>query len=436
MHIAGMHIHDFPPFTRRLEFKFHERVNLLAGPNSSGKSTVLRVLGDLAATSRDYEQPMHTSGNYHFQIFVSDDWPQEWTHERDEILPAWDKLPIVGIPATRIGLDYLRDPLDPDEMLAEPEKITVHFASYLSTSVSSRFVDGKDVAVASQRLADEARKTPPSEDARSGGYANFEKAMRISYNCARSICSEILIGRVPDNFIANERQLRDLSEHSADVRIGMAVDTVDTNGLEVHSLSSGTQGVLLWIRFLALQILYHYEFMDGWEDQPAILLIDEIENHLHPTWQRRVIPALLDHFPGLQIFATTHSPFVVAGRKKGQVHLLKRDENGVVSTTTNQQDIIGWTADEILRVFMGVGEPTDEHTANAGAELRRLRDMGTLADEHEEEQRQERIRELRGIVNIAVLDGPRAAEDARFTENLTRILERYRLSRDLNQENG
>ena len=65
-----------------------------------------------------------------------------------------------------------------------------------------------------------------------------------------------------------------------------------------------------------------------WHEKPAILLIDEIENHLHPRWQRRVIPALLEHFPGLQIFATTHSPFVVAGLKAGQVHVLKRDANG------------------------------------------------------------------------------------------------------------
>ena len=58
------------------------------------------------------------------------------------------------------------------------------------------------------------------------------------------------------------------------------------------------------------------DFAEDWQKQPAILLIDEIENHLHPTWQRRVIPALLDHFPGLQIFATTHSPFR-GGRVEG-----------------------------------------------------------------------------------------------------------------------
>ena len=84
-------------------------------------------------------------------------------------------------------------------------------------------------------------------------------------------------------------------------------------------------------------------------------LIDEIENHLHPTWQRRVIPALLKHFPGLQIFATTHSPFVVAGLKAGQVHVLKRNDNGVVTASTNPQDVVGWTMDEILQRDDGGG---------------------------------------------------------------------------------
>ena len=59
------------------------------------------------------------------------------------------------------------------------------------------------------------------------------------------------------------------------------------------------------------------DYLDEWWKLPFILVIDEIENHLHPTWQRRVIPALLEYFPNVQIIATTHSPFVVAGLKKG-----------------------------------------------------------------------------------------------------------------------
>ena len=201
-------------------------------------------------------------------------------------------------------------------------------------------------------------------------------------------------------------------------------------------MSSGVQTSLLWVRFLALKMLHFYGYADGWEKKPAILLIDEIENHPHPTWQRRVIPALLDHFPGLQIFATTHSPFVVAGLKAGQVHLLNRDENGVVTASANTENIEGWTADEILRVFMGVDEPTDELTAQAARELRRLRDQPPVTDEQGEEERQAEIRRLRQIVNRAELSGPRAAEDSRFLADLRSILHRYSQSQNLNQENG
>ena len=66
---------------------------------------------------------------------------------------------------------------------------------------------------------------------------------------------------------------------------------------------------------------------------------------------------MLDHFPNLQIFATTHSPFVVAGLKAGQVHLLNRDENGVVTATTNTEDIIGWTAGRNPAHVDGSGRP-------------------------------------------------------------------------------
>ena len=170
--------------------------------------------------------------------------------------------------------------------------------------------------------------------------------------------------------------------------------------------------------------------------RPAILLIDEIENHLHPTWQRRVIPALLEHFPGLQIFATTHSPFVVAGLKKGQVHLLKRDENGVVTAESNPEDIVGWTADEILRNLMGVDDPTDNDTAEAARELRQLRSEEPRSDSKEEAKRQERMQELRKRVDRDLLaGGPWKKQREIFEQQFAEALQKYRESQDLNQEN-
>ena len=186
-----------------------------------------------------------------------------------------------------------------------------------------------------------------------------------------------------------------------------------------------------------MKIAHRYGFADGWEKRPAILLIDEIENHLHPTWQRRVIPALLEHFPGLQIFATTHSPFVVAGLKAGQVHMLKRDAGGVVTATTNTEDIVGWTADEILRNLMGVADPTDDATAAAARELRQLRDEGPRDSVEAEAKRDARMQELRRLVDRDLLaGGPAAAQRELFEQQFAEALEKYHRSRDLGQENG
>ena len=245
--------------------------------------------------------------------------------------------------------------------------------------------------------------------------ANFQKAILLSYHCAKEICSEIIVADYP----GNQAVLTEGKEGTPTARVefGVKIKTNDTDlrgetadPFHVTTLSSGTAGTLGWVRHLALEMLRYYEFQFGWEKRSMILLIDEIENHLHPTWQRRVIPALLEYFPGLQIFATTHSPFVVAGLRAGQVHMLKRGADGVVTASTNEQDIIGWTTDEILRTFMGVDEPTDQLTIDRAGRLRELRGKESLTDEESAE-----MEELRRQVNEDFLSSSTPLEDAAGT---------------------
>jgi hypothetical protein len=179
-------------------------------------------------------------------------------------------------------------------------------------------------------------------------------------------------------------------------------------------------------------------FQRDWKDQPAIILIDEIENHLHPLWQRRVIPALVEDFPNAQIFAATHSPFVVGGLKAGQVHRLYRNQDGILNAgQPNEEGIIGWTMDEILRGFMGVDDPTDDATARHAAELRRLRDKGPEDTGEAEERRQARMGEFRRLVDRDLLaGGAMAAQRKLFEQQFAEALEKYRSEQKLNQENG
>ena len=462
MFIAKMTIKEgeAPPFSEQVDFKFDEHVNVFVGPNAVGKSTLLQKVldnhlrewpdsnvshGKEPELSYINHQPVYLISSDHCAFALEDD-----------DTPHMHNFDLIVVPATRVryASGYEEDGLSVGQV-TDSESHTpygvaslseVLYEDYIHRAVMAmyRLVEGKVDSIGEDYEKFHSHHYDIFEDDPKLAGESLKKALEVAHKCAKSICREVIIGDKP----VDRRLIQDVASEStlpsAEVHfeLGIRIQTNDkqvgrrVDPLDVTSLSAGTEGTLWWTRLIALSLLLMHDFNPRWEKRRAILLIDEIENHLHPTWQRRVIPALLEHFPGLQIFATTHSPFVVAGLKAGQVHLLNRDENGVVTASTNTEDIEGWTVDEILRVYMGVEEPTDETTAQAARELRLLRDEAPRADEREEEERQAEILRLRQIVDRSELSGPRAAEDARFLADLRSILHRYDQEQNLNQENG
>ena len=65
----------------------------------------------------------------------------------------------------------------------------------------------------------------------------------------------------------------------------------------------------------------------------AIVLIDEVELHLHPQWKRKVIPALENTFPNCQFVVSTHSPQVISEvqRQERNVYFLRSMAEGIVA---------------------------------------------------------------------------------------------------------
>ena len=469
MHLTGIQLGNVPPFTDPITLRFDERVNVFIGPNASGKSTILTVLAasinddpdsersldDARAaflTAKEFEEavvpPSGDAGGANNNIVGVSEW--------DFVNGAKDPW---SLPAIRIG--SVREGLSDVNQQAPPEE----FGDWVADVLIEPF-DGTRTMCAYELLLKEIQGGGSNLQIESPGAALGEllRAVELADSCSRQICGEVVRDSDPHNYIpgldprgyfahpaADPNRitvLRLLGVNTNDVRNFDALDLYSrpaTSAYREHGdnipiylghASSGTQGSILWARWIALSLVFYNSFQESWEEQPAILLIDEIENHLHPTWQRRVIPALLEHFPGLQIFATTHSPFVVAGLKAGQVHVLKRDANGVVTASTNEQDVVGWTMDEVLRTLMGVEDPTDDATAAAARELRKLRQEGPRASEKEEEERQQRIQELRQKVDRDLLaGGPMQAQRELFEQQFAEALENYRRAQDLEQEN-
>ena len=350
-------------------------VNVLIGPNSSGKSTILRAINGLNLsvytwTGDNYVIELPSVGNDQSMGFCflwpSDDWPRS---NGDDIVD--NALPIVYIPATRISLSG-RNLFSHGDVFDTVDDVGISSPLDALFDTDAGIFDGRLVELSINQLREEMAPSLPSPENRTVGWnlsdinvnrsqqSQLRRVLEVGHSFAKEVCNEVIYDNNPHNYVeSNDKDERF-------VRFGMGIGTTDNilgEPLYAGALSSGTQGTLLWIWALALKMAHHYDWQEDWDKKPAILLIDEIENHLHPTWQRRVIPALLEHFPGLQIFATTHSPFAVAGLKAGQVHQLKRDEEGRVTAAINTEDIIGWTADRISREMLEIIDPVDEETA-------------------------------------------------------------------------
>ena len=84
-------------------------------------------------------------------------------------------------------------------------------------------------------------------------------------------------------------------------------------------------------------------------DACALILIDEIDIHLHPMWQKELRRFLMDRLPNCQIVATTHSPMVASDAKPGEVICLYQDpETNRIQAQQNKKSLLGLRTDQIL----------------------------------------------------------------------------------------
>jgi predicted ATP-binding protein involved in virulence len=88
----------------------------------------------------------------------------------------------------------------------------------------------------------------------------------------------------------------------------------------------------------------------------AVVLIDELDLHLHPTWQRALIPALKSTFPNIQFIVTTHSPLVLSGLEPDEIIRLDLNAEGEVEQVAQHDDPRLMTSAQLLHSFFGVSK--------------------------------------------------------------------------------
>jgi predicted ATP-binding protein involved in virulence len=93
----------------------------------------------------------------------------------------------------------------------------------------------------------------------------------------------------------------------------------------------------------------------------GVVLIDEIDAHLHPKWQREAGFLLTKLFPRIQFIVASHSPFVAMAAGEGALTLLERDRN-IVSAKQELPYVRGWAISKVLTQLFGMINLRDPET--------------------------------------------------------------------------
>ncbi|HZE70923.1 MAG TPA: AAA family ATPase [Pyrinomonadaceae bacterium] len=147
----------------------------------------------------------------------------------------------------------------------------------------------------------------------------------------------------------------------------------------LEQLSNGYQSVVALAVDIMQVMLTHW---DAVEDSEGIVLIDEVDAHLHPRWRIEIIELLRKVFPRVQFIVTTHDPLCLVGTLPGEVYILRRDPR-TKQILVQQKDVPrGLTADQVLTGFwFGLSSTVDDDTLRLLDEHRNLMRSGVLAND-------------------------------------------------------
>lgn len=150
--------------------------------------------------------------------------------------------------------------------------------------------------------------------------------------------------------------LNDEDQLVSDPEEGMCV-LANGRRTPIEWLSEGYRSVFAMIIDIIREMLDYYERI---EQARGVVLIDEIETHLHPRWKMQIMTSLRRALPGVQFIVTTHDPLCLRGMDDTEVIVLQRVEGGKIRRLTDLPSIKGMSAEQLLTSdYFGLASTTD-----------------------------------------------------------------------------
>jgi predicted ATPase len=165
--------------------------------------------------------------------------------------------------------------------------------------------------------------------------------------------------------------------------------------LKISQLGLGYKTMIAWIVDLAARMFARYPDSDNPLAEPAIVLLDEIDLHLHPKWQRNIFKYLSDRFPATQFIVTAHSPLIVQAAPEDVNLVVLQKKGDTVVIDQNLENVKRWRIDQILTSdLFGLESARDSETTA------KLEERSMLLDKKARTvQEEKRLGELNELAN-------------------------------------
>ena len=157
--------------------------------------------------------------------------------------------------------------------------------------------------------------------------------------------------------------------------------------LSIDQLSDGVRSFLSWsLDYLMRGSWLQWNNIKNSTIVPGLVIVDEIDSHLHPEWQRRIMPVLSKLLPQTYIIATTHSPFVLGSTDDAQIFKIEQDASGKL-TAKSFDDLHGYRADVVLKkaFVSSLYAPEFEEKLTRLDDLIRKVEVGEISNEEKQE---------------------------------------------------
>ncbi|WP_312412863.1 AAA family ATPase [Pseudescherichia sp.] len=307
----------------QLDLEPDQHIYTFIGENGVGKTKTLEALFQVAFFSHQAVAEISTpftGRDFNFHDFLRKSAPYlsiNLKTEADLFLPNWHKkffaemahnLPVVYLGAQARGVIKNNGVLR-NLHLGTLKQRREHYLSDITQKMKTDFSSLNMGSSIEEWFITLARSSNP--------YQKKEDNRDVEIKTVIRLLSEI------DNRIDPE-----FMEIGGDDRVSLKIENQKR---ELSQLSSGFASILKLIQAIISGYGY-FTNETNLQNVKGIVFIDEIESHLHLTWQANIIPLLKTLFPNTTFYITTHSSIVLSQLKEGEAYKLYRDESGIVKS--------------------------------------------------------------------------------------------------------